>query len=193
MSEEVRRVKRDVTSQTPVTVVGSKMTNDIEQLLAYVNQKIKLMANKLLFDGNRSPSLYELNKAIAEWPHVYLALTVSYEEAAYELDIAKEAYEEFLNDKIVETRETYNRNTVEDKKFWLGSKEIEAYTCKKYKNELAHLKAAIILCERQKSTMLRIIDGWNNYSWQLNQLSKNSIAETAGDLRASKSDYHPND
>jgi predicted ester cyclase len=188
MDQPVRKVKReipqdDIQNEIPQTIIGKTMQDSTEQLLAFVNNKIQLTDHKLLFDGSREPSLYELNKAIAEYEHALLSLIVVYETAAWELEIAKESYEEFLNDKIVETRDTYNKSDIK-RNTWLSASEIEAYAKHKYKDELSKLKVVVKIAERQKSTMLRILDGWNSYNFQLSQLSKNSIAEVSASIKS---------
>lgn len=146
-----------------------------ESLMEFVEKQINLMNNRLLFNGNREPSLYEINIALSTYEQTLLGLQVLYEQAKFDSEVAKAKYDEFYNVKYMEIRNTYNTKDVKNAQ-WLSSKEIEATLYKVYQKELFELKMNMIETEGKRSTMQRLCDSWNSYLWCLNTLSKNSIA-----------------
>jgi hypothetical protein len=177
------------------TKIGEALENNFEKMLDFITEKVKLTELKLLFDGEREPSLYELNKALAQHEHGRLGLILHYEAAAYDYDRAKAVFEEFWAEKVSQVREEYNKKE-DPKSKWLSASEIEAIVRTRFKKEIALMNTDIIISERNKSTAYRILDGWQNYGWALQQLSKNSVAEVNAHLRSENNnlnEFNPND
>lgn len=174
MSDERKIIRREEpTSQKSYVDVLAEQKG--ESLMEFVEKQINLMNNRLLFNGNREPSLYEINIALSTYEQTLLGLQVLYEQAKFDSEVAKAKYDEFYNVKYMEIRNTYNTKDVKNAQ-WLSSKEIEATLYKVYQKELFELKMNMIETEGKRSTMQRLCDSWNSYLWCLNTLSKNSIA-----------------
>lgn len=174
MSEERKIIRREEsTNQKSYVDVLAEQKG--ESLMEFVEKQINLMNNRLLFNGNREPSLYEINIALSTYEQTLLGLQVLYEQAKFDSEVAKAKYDEFYNVKYMEIRNTYNTKDVKNAQ-WLSSKEIEATLYKVYQKELFELKMNMIETEGKRSTMQRLCDSWNSYLWCLNTLSKNSIA-----------------
>ena len=60
--------------------------------IEFVSKQVTKMDQKLLFDGNSSPPLQLIDKALMQHEHVMLALTALYEQSRWKLNAAKEAY-----------------------------------------------------------------------------------------------------
>jgi hypothetical protein len=174
MSEERKIIRREepVKQESYIDVLAEQKG---ESLMEFVEKQINLMNNRLLFNGNREPSLYEINVALSTYEQTLLGLQVLYEQAKFDSEVAKAKYEEFYNVKYMEIRNTYNTKDVKNAQ-WLSGKEIEATLYKVYQKDLSELKLSMIEAEGKRSTMQRLCDSWNSYLWCLNTLSKNSIA-----------------
>lgn len=147
-----------------------------DQLIKFVSEQVTKMDQKLLFDGQSSPPLPLIDKAIMQHEHVVLALTALYEQARWALNTAKEAYNEWYAKKFLEIREQVNKKD-EARAKWYKDTEIDYMIICKYTNERAKLKAKIQLADAKVSLFRRLIDSWNSYAFQLGQLSRNGIAE----------------
>jgi hypothetical protein len=174
MSEERKIIRREepIKQESYIDVLAEQKG---ESLMEFVEKQINLMNNRLLFNGNREPSLYEINVALSTYEQTLLGLQVLYEQAKFDSEVAKAKYEEFYNVKYMEIRNTYNTKDVKNAQ-WLSGKEIEATLYKVYQKDLSELKLSMIEAEGKRSTMQRLCDSWNSYLWCLNTLSKNSIA-----------------
>ena len=112
-----------------------------ENLVRYVSEQIDRMNNKILFDGSREPSLYELDLALSTYEQTLFGLIALYEANKMEAELAKEKYNEFFNDKYMEIRNTYNTIDIKNSQ-WLSAKEIEATVkCRENKNCTASHRA----------------------------------------------------
>lgn len=183
MDEPVRRVvKKPETKFEPAkeeifsTDIDQSSEKAGDELIAYVEKHIAMMNNKLLFNGNREPSLYELDMALSTYEQTLFSVTALYEQAKFDADIAKAKYDEWYNNKYMEIRNKYNTKDVKNAQ-WLSSKEIDATLFTVYKSEAAALRSNIILCEGKRSTAERLCKAWEQYLWVLNTLSKNSQAQ----------------
>lgn len=155
-----------------IDVAGEKAGNS---LIAFVEREIFRMNKKLLFDGKSSPSMYELDMALSTYEQTLFGLIALYEQAKFDAEMAKEKWTEFYNAKYMEVRNTYNTKDAQ-KAQWLSAKELEATVYSIYKKEVAELRANIMEMEGKRSTMQRLLSGWESYQFILGQLSRNSIA-----------------
>lgn len=150
-----------------------------DKLLIFVEKQVDKMNNKILFDGNREPSLYELQMALSTYEQTMFGLVAMYEQAKYDAEVAKSKYKEFYATKFMETRNKYNTlDTAKSK--WLSANEIEFTMQSIYKKELAMLETDRIEKEAERSTLERLMRSWESYQFVLTQLSKNSIAQMGG-------------
>lgn len=149
-----------------------------EELLAYVDKQIQRMNSKVTFSGGNI-TLYELDVALSTYEPTLFALTALYEQAKFDAEVAKEKYDEWYYDKYMEIRNTYNTKDVKNAQ-WLSAKEIDATLFKIYRADAAKLKAEKIKAEGQRSTVERLLRGWENYAYILGQLSKNVNAQMMG-------------
>lgn len=146
------------------------------KLIKFVSEQVTKMDQKLLFDGNSSPPLPLIDKAIMQHEHVVLALTALYEQARWAWNTAKEAYAEWHAKKYLEIRLEVNKKDDARAK-WFKDTEIEYMITAKYTAEQAKMKAKIQLADAKVSLFRRLIESWNQYAFQLGQLSRNGIAE----------------
>lgn len=162
--------------------IENKAEEASKQLLEYVNEQITRMDNKLLFNGNRDPSKYELDLALSQYEQTLFGLIALYETAKFEEEVAKAKYDEWYAEKYMEVRNTYNTKDVKNAS-WLSAKEIDATVLTKYKFMAADLKSDIISKSRERSTIERLLEGWKSYLWVLNSLCKNAQAEMMANLK----------
>lgn len=147
-----------------------------DQLIKFVSEQVTKMDQKLLFDGNSSPPLPLIDKAIMQHEHVTLALTALYEQARWAWNTAKESYAEWHALKFLEVRTEVNKKE-DPRAKWFKDTEIEYMIISKYTKEVADFKAKIQLADAKVSLFRRLIESWNQYAFQLGQLSRNGIAE----------------
>ena len=162
--------------------IENKAEEASKKLLEYVNEQITRMDNKLLFNGDRDPSKYELDMALSQYEQTLFGLISLYETAKFEEEVAKAKYDEWYAEKYMEVRNTYNTKDVKNAS-WLSAKEIDATVLTKYKFMAADLKADIISKSRERSTIERLLEGWKSYLWVLNSLCKNAQAEMMANLK----------
>ena len=141
--------------------------------IEFVSKQVTKMDQKLLFDGNSSPPLQLIDKALMQHEHVMLALTALYEQSRWKLNAAKEAYKEWEAVKYLEVRMEVNKKEDTVAK-WYKKEEIDRMVIVKYR---ARMMAQIALADSKCSLFRRLIDSWNQYAFQLGQLSRNAIAE----------------
>lgn len=170
----------DSAFQSEIDIAGDESS---KRLVQFVEEQIDRMNNKILFDGTREPSLYELDMALSTYEQTLFGLIALYESNKMEAELARERYNEFYNNKYMEVRNTYNNASVKNAQ-WLSAKEIEATTYSVFKRELAELKADQIEKDCRRSTAERLMKGWESYLWVLNTLSKNSQAEMNANLKS---------
>ena len=169
--------------QKPFNSEIENLTDEASQkLLAYVNEQITRMDNKLLFNGDRDPSKYELDMALSQYEQTLFGLIALYETAKFDEEFAKAKYDEWYAEKYMEIRYLYNTKDVKNAS-WLSAKEIDATVLTRYKSTAAQLKSEIISKSCERSTMERLLKGWESYLWVLNALSKNAQAEMAANLK----------
>lgn len=144
--------------------------------IEFVSKQVTKMDQKLLFDGNSSPPLQLIDKALMQHEHVMLALTALYEQSRWKLNAAKEAYKEWEAVKYLEVRMEVNKKEDTVAK-WYKKEEIDRMVIVKYRKDHARMMAQIALADSKCSLFRRLIDSWNQYAFQLGQLSRNAIAE----------------
>ena len=166
----------DDTAITSNTEIGGAMSEAESQFIDFVSKQVAKMDQKLLFDGNSSPPLPLIDRAIMQHEHVMLALTALYEQARWKWNSAKEAFNEWEAVKFLEVRKDVNKSTESAAK-WYKKEEIDKMVIVRYRKEYAALKAQIQLAESKVSLFRRLIESWNQYAFQLGQLSRNGIAE----------------
>ena len=144
--------------------------------IEFVSKQVTKMDQKLLFDGNSSPPLQLIDKALMQHEHVMLALTALYEQSRWKLNAAKEAYKEWEAVKYLEVRMEVNKKEDTVAK-WYKKEEIDRMVIVKYRKDHARMMAQIAIADSKCSLFRRLIDSWNQYAFQLGQLSRNAIAE----------------
>lgn len=162
--------------ESVVTSTSDAMSEAETQFIEFVSKQVTKMDQKLLFDGNSSPPLQLIDRALMQHEHVMLALTALYEQARWKWNAAKEAYNEWEAVKFLEVRHEVNKKDEAVAK-WYKKEEIDRMVIVKYRKEYAALKAQLQLAESKVSLFRRLIDSWNSYAFQLGQLSRNGIAE----------------
>ena len=144
--------------------------------IEFVSKQVTKMDQKLLFDGNSSPPLQLIDKALMQHEHVMLAITALYEQSRWKLNAAKEAYKEWEAVKYIEVSMEVNKKEDTVAK-WYKKEEIDRMVIVKYRKDHARMMAQIALADSKCSLFRRLIDSWNQYAFQLGQLSRNAIAE----------------
>lgn len=177
--------------ETAITETSDAMSEAETQFIEFVSKQVTKMDQKLLFDGNSSPPLQLIDRALMQHEHVMLALTALYEQARWKWNAAKEAYNEWEAVKFLEVRHEVNKKDEAVAK-WYKKEEIDRMVIVKYRKEYAALKAQLQLAESKVSLFRRLIDSWNSYAFQLGQLSRNGIAEkNSSDMTDKYEDIDP--
>ena len=154
------------------TSVSGVMNFYEDQLIKFVSEQVTKMDQKLLFDGESSPPLPLIDKAIMQHEHVTMALTALYEQARWAWNTAKESYAEWHAIKFLEVRMEVNKKEDARAK-WFKDTEI---------------------ADAKVSLFRRLIESWNQYAFQLGQLSRNGIAEkNSSDMTDKYEDRDPVD
>ena len=157
------------------TSISGVMNFYEDQLIKFVSEQVTKMDQKLLFDGESSPPLPLIDKAIMQHEHVTMALTALYEQARWAWNTAKESYAEWHAIKFLEIRTEVNKK--EDAKAkWFKDTEIEYMIIAKYTKEVADFKARIQLADAKVSLFRRLIESWNQYAFQLGHVHNNVLA-----------------
>jgi hypothetical protein len=99
-----------------------------------------------------------------------------YEQARWKWNSAKQAFNEWEAVKFLEVRKDVNKASESAAK-WYKKEEIDKMVIVRYRKEYAALQAQIQLAESKVSLFRRLIDSWDQYAFQLGQLSRNGIAE----------------
>lgn len=159
------------------------MSKAEQELIDFVSKQLKKMDNKLLFEGNSSPTIMELDLALVQHPHIFLALTSLYQQSRWDLQVAQEKYDDFIAQKFNEIREEVNTRDITASK-WCSKEELNYILRSRFTKEIRELKAEVMIAENKRSFLQRLLDGWNTYGFTLNQLSKNSIAELSSNKMA---------
>lgn len=162
--EEIKEQSQDIMSKAE------------DELISFVNTQLEKMDNKLLFDGESSPSLELLNQALINHPHIFLALTSLYETYRWEAKVAQNRYDSFYAEKFNEIRDEVNTRDIAASK-WYSKDEIGYMLKTRYPKQLLELEAELMSADHKRSFIQRLLDGWSSYQYVLVQLSKNSIAE----------------
>jgi hypothetical protein len=146
-----------------------------KKLVKFVEEQVELMNSHLLF-SDREPTFFELNKSLAMFETVALGLTSLYASVRAAKDFAQEKYEDVYAEKFV--TEKTSRTTLNPKDY-SSAREVELFVRRKYMNELAPLRAAIIEAETKRSFVERLCENWKNYQFILSTMSKNAQAEAS--------------
>ena len=188
MSEEVKVRQRRVVSEdvpkeeesiTPDSAFENLKAarNEYEEaekdLVKFVERQIELMKSNLLW-GGREPSFFELQKSLSEYESVAVGLTSLYCTARIDRDVAQEEYDDAYATWFVQERETIS--SLGEKKM-PSTREIDMIVRTKYMKDLAKLKAACINTETKRSLAERLVKNWEQYSFVLNTISRNAVAE----------------
>jgi len=148
-----------------------------EELVKFVEEQIRKMKENLLFGGMSEPSFYALNQSLMNYESVMLALITMHQEVRIQKDIASERYDNFYAEKYCDIKSS--QVSLGKNAQFTAAREIEMSVRKLYMNELAAYKADFIKAENRYNFVNYLIDGWRNYAFILNTLSKNAQAEAA--------------
>lgn len=172
--------KEDVKNAVDIIIDSSAAHQEMEDaekvFISFVTEQLQKMDQHLLFDGSSAPSLGVLNLAISSHAKIMIGLTALYEQNRWDKTEAQDIFDEWFADKYVEISTQCNTDDKARNK-WLNKDEIERLVKVKYKKEYSALKTKVNLAEAKRSFLQKTIDMWQNYSFSLNQLSKNSLAE----------------
>lgn len=148
-----------------------------EELLVFVEQQISLMKENLLFNGEDIPSFYSLNKSLMDYESVLLGLLAIHQEVRMQKALMEEKYDNFYAEKYCEVK-SEQANLGKQAQF-TAAREIDMLVRKRWILELSTLKAESIKIDNQYNFINYLIDGWKNYAFILNTLSKNAQAEAS--------------
>ena len=148
-----------------------------EELVKFVEEQIRKMKENLLFGGMSEPSFYALNQSLMNYESVMLALITMHQEVRIQKDIASERYDNCYAEKYCDIKSS--QVSLGKNAQFTAAREIEMSVRKLYMNELAAYKADFIKAENRYNFVNYLIDGWRNYAFILNTLSKNAQAEAA--------------
>jgi len=165
----------EITTDDVVSSIQSTYKQAEEELLIFVQEKISLMENNLLFKGEDVPTFYSLNKSLMDYPHVMYALIALHQEVRIQKDLAVEAYDQYYAEKYCEIKMA--QVSLGKSAQFTSSKEIEMFVRKQYTQELAQLKANVIKAENKHNSINYLCDAWKSYQFVLSNLSKNAQAE----------------
>ena len=178
--EEKKPSEKSALEAADVILSESPVKQDMEKaekvFIAFVTDQIQKMDQKLLFDGSAAPTLDKLNYALSSHAKIMLALVALYEQNRWDKQDATDVLQDWMDVKYVEVAREVNTDDKAKNK-WLSKDEIERLVRVKYRKEYSALHTAVNLAESKRSFLQKSIDLWNNYGFNLGQLSRNSIAE----------------
>ena len=167
---EVRQIKK------PLEI---KETSE-ERLVAFVEEQIKKMAKYAALNNEEGQiGFYELNRALAEYQSINLALISLYNLAKIETAKAINSFEEWFAEQYVQQRELLNPRSISSTK-WYSTKEIELHVRTNNKETYYNLYQEKLFAEQKESMLRRLLDSWSSHQYILARLSKNVEAEYKG-------------
>jgi len=158
-----------------------EMTPEAEQrLITFCEQQIAKMSRYASLNNSEGQiGFYELNRALAEYQNINLALISLGVMAKVEYSKAKEAFEDWYAEKYITERSILNPPTVSTTK-WYAAKEIEMHVRSKYKAEYKAMLMEQEYAEHKVSLLRRLQDSWTAHQYVLARLSKNVESELRG-------------
>lgn len=163
--------------QRVVAVQSQTEKTSEEKLFDFVDEQIdKMKRYSNLGDPSGMPGFVELNQALMGYNTVLYSLQTMDVMAKQEAYRASEAFKDFLAEKYIETRNILNPPSIAASK-WYSSSEIESYVRTHWHDEFRKLSDEKQAAESKLAFIRRLLDGWSDYKFNLNTLSKNIQTE----------------
>ena len=154
------------------------MDNDksIEEYINFVINQINKYKKHVKFTSVGDLQPWLINKALAQYTDVNLALNSEYERIKWEYQNFKEKFQAWWDEKFVKTREELNPVSLASGK-WKSVKEIEAQTRYKYASEYAEWRNKLKVLEHKVAFYRRLLENWKTHKDILVNLSFNLRGE----------------
>ena len=158
-----------------------EMTPEAEQkLFSFIQEQTAKMSRYAALNNSEGQiGFYELNRALAEYQNINLALISLGVMAKVEYSKAKEAFEDWYAEKYITERNILNPPSVSSTK-WYAAKEIEMHVRHKYKKEYKELLMEQEFAEHKVALLRRLQDSWTAHQFVLARLSRNVEADLRG-------------
>lgn len=168
----------DIPVRQRVTVTTSPIEKTSEEkLFDFVDEQIdKMKRYSNLGDPSGMPGFIELNQALMGYNTVLYSLQTMDVIAKQEAYRATETFKDFLAEKYIEARNILNPPSIAASK-WYSSSEIESYVRTHWHDEYRRLSDEKQAAESKLAFIRRLLDGWSDYKFNLNTLSKNIQTE----------------
>ena len=151
------------------------MNNQFEEYLELVDRVVKKYSDttKLIHEGAVSPE--DLNRALAQYLEVSIVLIGEYEQANVEFTVVKNKYQEWFDEKFVETKNRMNEGLTGSKK--LAVKEYETELRVTFKKEYREWQDKLVVLELKVGFFRRLNESYKQYDRILTALSGNMKQE----------------
>ncbi len=149
----------------------------LQGFFSFVENKIKQMHghSKAVKDFN-NVTFFELNQTLANHFDVYTSLVALYNVAEVERESEEQDFQTWWDDLYVKKRAMVNSHSLSAQK-WASSKEIEAMVRVDHKAEYKDRYMGVVAARRQVQFLRRLIEGWSDFKFALQTMSKNMQTE----------------
>jgi len=149
----------------------------LQGFFSFVENKIKQMQeySRSVKDFN-NVTFFELNQTIANHFDVYLSLVSLYNVAEIEREAVEQDFQTWWDELYVKKRGQVNAHSLSAQK-WASAKEIEAMVRVDNKQEYKERYMGVVAARRQVQFLRRLIEGWQDFKFALQTMSKNMQTE----------------
>lgn len=149
----------------------------LQGFFSFVETKIKQMQEHTTkIKDIQNLTFLELNQALANHFDVYMSLVSLYNVAEIERAATEQDFQTWWDDKYVEKRKKVNPTHMSAQK-WASTKEIEAMVRVENKEEYKEKHIAVVAAQRQMKFLQRLMEGWQDFKFALQTISKNVQTE----------------
>lgn len=149
----------------------------LQGFFSFVENKIKQMQkySHTVKDFNNI-TFFELNTALGNHFDVYISLVSLYNVAEVERESAEQDFQIWWDDLYVKKRALVNPGNVSAQK-WASTREIEAMVRVENKDDYKEKYMSLVAARRQVQFLRRLLEGWQDFKFALQTMSKNMQTE----------------
>ncbi|MCA1806336.1 MAG: hypothetical protein LC687_00430 [Actinobacteria bacterium] len=149
----------------------------LQGFFSFVENKIKQMhSHSRAVKDFSNVTFFELNQTLANHFDVYISLVALYNVAEVEREAEEQDFQTWWDDLYVKKRAVVNAHSLSAQK-WASSKEIEAMVRVDHKDEYKDRYMGVVAARRQVQFLRRLIEGWSDFKFALQTMSKNMQTE----------------
>jgi len=149
----------------------------LQGFFSFVETKIKQMQEHTVrIKDINNLTFFQLNQALANHFDVYMSLVSLYNIAEIEREATEQDFQTWWDELYVQKRSKVNAPSLSAQK-WASSREIEAMVRVDNKEEYKERHIAVVAARRQMKFLQRLMEGWQDFKFALQTISKNVQTE----------------